>query len=40
MPNIHYSAIDNVKMICQTQIITKVSLKITIWKRHVYIDIA
>ena len=33
--NIHFSGLDNVKMIC----ITQFSFKITIRKRHVYIDI-
>ena len=35
MSNIHFSGLDNVKMTC----ITQVSFKITIRKRHVYIDI-
>ena len=35
MSNIHFSVLDNVKMNC----ITQVSFKITIRKRHVYIDI-
>ena len=35
MSNIHFSGLDNVKMTC----ITLVSFKITIRKRHVYIDI-
>ena len=38
MSNIHFSGLDNVKMTCQ-HISTKVSFKITIRKRHVYIDI-
>ena len=33
--NIHFSGLDNVKITC----ITQVSFKITIRKRHVYIDI-
>ena len=35
MYNIHFSGLDNVKLTC----ITQVSFKITIKKRHVYIDI-
>ena len=35
MSNIHFSGLDNVKMTC----ITQVSFKITIRKRHVYIEI-
>ena len=35
MSNIHFSGLDNVKMTCLTQ----VPFKITIRKRHVYIDI-
>ena len=35
MSIIHFSGFDNVKMTC----ITQDSFKITIWKRHVYIDI-
>ena len=35
MSYIHFSGLDNVKMTCTTQ----VSFKITIRKRHVYIDI-
>ena len=35
MSNIHFSGLDNVKMTC----ITQISFKITIRKRHVYIDI-
>ena len=35
MSNIHFSGLDNVKMTC----ITQFSFKITIRKRHVYIDI-
>ena len=35
MSKIHFSGLDNVKMTC----ITQVSFKITIRKRHVYIDI-
>ena len=35
MPKIQFSGLDNVKMTC----ITQVSFKITIRKRHVYIDI-
>ena len=35
MSNIHFSVHDNVKMTCKTQD----SFKITIRKRHVYIDI-
>jgi len=38
MSNNQFSDLDNVQMTCQT-IITKVSFKITIRKRHVYIDI-
>jgi len=38
MSNIHFSALYNVKMICK-HISTKVSFKITIWKRLVYINI-
>ena len=38
MSNIHFSVLDNVKMTYQ-HISTKVSFKITIRKRHVYIDI-
>ena len=35
MSNIHFSGVDNVKMTC----IIQISFKITIRKRHVYIDI-
>jgi len=38
MSNIHFSALDNVKMTCK-HISTKVSFKITIRKTHVYVDI-
>ena len=38
MSNIHFSALDNVKMTCQN-IRTKFSFKITVRKRHVFIDI-
>ena len=38
MSNIHISGLDNVKMTCK-HISTKGSFKITIRKRHVYIDI-
>jgi len=38
MSNNQFSALDNVQMTCQT-ISTKVSFKITIRKRHVYINI-
>jgi len=38
MSNIHFSALDNVKMNCQ-HISTNVSFKITIRKRYVYVDI-
>ena len=38
MSNIHFSALDNDKMSCQ-HISTKVPFKITIRKRHVYIEI-
>jgi len=38
MYNNQFSALDNVKMTCQTHN-TKVSFEITIRKRHAYIDI-
>jgi len=38
MTNIHFSALDNVEMTCQT-LSNKVSCKFTIRKRHVFIDI-
>jgi len=38
MSSIHFSALDNGKLLAK-QISTKVSFKITIRKRHVYIDI-
>ena len=38
MSNIHFSGLNNVKILAK-HISTKVSFKITNWKRHVYIDI-
>ena len=39
MSNIRFSGLDNVKMTFQTHKYFKISFKITIRKRHVYIDI-